>query len=461
LSALLAAALCLRIFAMQDDFYLRLEERFRGAPEEIKQRLRAYLPTTAQVQAFYPQGLAIDVGCGRGEWLELMQEQGFEILGIDTNADMVAVCQQKGLSAECADAFERLATFESDSVAIVSGFHIAEHLPFDMLMALMKEANRVLKPGGLLILETPNPENLNVGLWTFYMDPTHRHPIPPLLLQFLGEEAGFAHNHIIKLNGPESPEAGSPPLARVAWSLSAHPDCGLIAQKQTTEQQDALLGHLTRNDLAQPLQQINIELEQLQQEWEQVHEEKRTLEARLTSEKEQLVAEKNALQEGLEAEVASAKKQNLMMEGYYHSARSELHHLQSRFHEFEGNAHNVYQELLATRASFSWRITRPLRLGSRLICKGPGKAKKVLLKSLRLAFNVVIKIPGVQPLGQKMLDRAPGLRRLKNKLQGQSAPEGEPGYLRPEYPNEQRRRIVRDVSQRLGEHPAKPQEGDQ
>lgn len=435
---------------MQDDFYLRLEERFRGAPEEIKQRLRAYLPTTAQVQAFYPQGLAIDVGCGRGEWLELMQEQGFEILGIDTNADMVSVCQQKGLTAECADAFERLATFESDSVAIVSGFHIAEHLPFDTLMALMKEANRVLKPGGLLILETPNPENLNVGLWTFYMDPTHRHPIPPLLLQFLGEEAGFADNRIIKLNGPESPEAGSPPLARVAWSLSANPDYGLIAQKQTTDQQDALLSHLTHDDLAQPLQQINIELEQLQREWEQMQQQH-----------DQLQAEYNALQAKGASELDVAKARTLMIEEHYHAARRELHDTQSRYHVLAANADKVYHQLLDTHSSLSWRITKPLRFVNRVIRKGPGKAKKALIKGLRLAFKIAIKIPGVHALGQKTLDRAPGLRRYKNKLQGHPAHTGQPGYPRPEYQNEQRSRINSDISQRLGDRPTKPQAGDQ
>lgn len=426
---------------MQDDFYLRFEERFRGAPEEIKQRLHAYLPLTAQVQAFYPNGLAIDVGCGRGEWLELMKSQGFDVLGIDTNADMVASCHAKGLHAECADAFEKLATFESESVSLVSGFHIAEHLPFDTLMGLMQEAHRILKPGGLLILETPNPENLNVGLWTFYMDPTHRHPIPPLLLQFLGEEAGFVENRILKLNGPEEPEAGSSPLSRVAWSLSAHPDYGLVAQKQRTEQQAALINHLTRNDLEQPLQQINQELEQLQREWEQ------------------LTQENSRLKEQLKAEVSAAKARTASVEEHYHAARRELHDTQSRLHNLEDKADKVYQQLLATHASLSWRITKPLRFISRVIRKGPGKAKAAIIKALRLALMVAKRLPGVQPAGQKLLDRMPALRRFKQKLQGQ--PVTAQGHAQPAYQNEQRHRIANDLSQRLSTRQKKSQEGEQ
>lgn len=441
---------------MQDDFYLRLEARFRGAPEEIKQRLRAYLPTTAQVQAFYPQGLAIDVGCGRGEWLELMQEQGFEILGIDTNADMVAVCQQKGLTAECADAFERLATFESESVAIVSGFHIAEHLPFDTLMALMKEANRVLKPGGLLILETPNPENLNVGLWTFYMDPTHRHPIPPLLLQFLGEEAGFADNRIIKLNGPEPPEAGSPPLARVAWSLSAHPDYGLVAQKQTTEQQSTLIRHIAASNLEQPLQQINVELEQLQQEWEQLQQANHAVSE-----------EKNALEARLTDEVNAHKERADMLESHYQSTRqvlhetqSRLHDTQSKFHALEQQASDIYHELMATQNSLSWRITAPLRWLRHAIHTAPAKAKSLSMKGLRLAITLAIRVPGMRLLAHKALDRVPKLRRLKDKLQG--VPAGSHAAApAPHYQSEQRTRISRDIATRLGGNQEKHQEGDQ
>lgn len=448
---------------MQDDFYLRFEERFRGAPEEIKQRLSAYLPTTVQVQALYPNGLAIDVGCGRGEWLELMQSQGFEVLGIDTNADMVASCHAKGLNAECADAFEKLATFESESVALVSGFHIAEHLPFDTLMGLMKEAHRVLKPGGLLILETPNPENLNVGLWTFYMDPTHRHPIPPLLLQFLGEEAGFAENRILKLNGPEKPEADSSPLSRVAWSLSAHPDYGLIAQKQATEQQAALLGQLKRNDLEMPLQQINQELEQLQQEWEQLQhanhalsEQKNALEAHLT----QKLQEEHQRVEMLESQHQVLEKHYQATRQELHETQSRLHDAQSQFHKLELQASDIYHQLLATHASFSWRITEPLRRSRSMIQNAPAKAKRAVIKALRLAVKIAIRIPVLRALAYKALDRIPKLRRLKDTLQG--TPAGSHAAApAPHYQSEQRTRISRDIANRLGSNQEKGQEGDQ
>ena len=117
------------------------------------------------------------------------------------------------------------------SQCVVSGFHIAEHVPFAILQEMVAEALRALKPAGLLILETPNAENLVVGASSFYLDPTHRRPLPPLLLSFLTEYAGFSRTKILRLQ--ESPELAAHrarvTLLQVLAGVS--PDYAVVAQK--------------------------------------------------------------------------------------------------------------------------------------------------------------------------------------------------------------------------------------
>jgi O-antigen chain-terminating methyltransferase len=88
---------------------------------------------------------------------------------------------------------------------MVTGFHIIEHLRFDLLVRLFDECRRVLRPGGCMLFETPNPENLVVGAYTFYFDPTHRHPLPPRMIEFVVRERGFADVEILRLH-PRSEE---------------------------------------------------------------------------------------------------------------------------------------------------------------------------------------------------------------------------------------------------------------
>jgi len=157
----------------------------------IKRRLSVYLPFVEPLRQIYPRCTAIDLGCGRGEWLELLQKNGFEAHGVDLDDGMLAACTELGLTVTRQEAIGHLKSLDDNSQCIVSGFHFAEHILFADLRVLIAEALRVLKPGGLLILETPNPENLLVGACTFYMDPTHLRPLPPSLLRFLLEASGF------------------------------------------------------------------------------------------------------------------------------------------------------------------------------------------------------------------------------------------------------------------------------
>ena len=184
---------------MSDRFYRAFEDRFRGSRELIKSRLRVYLPFIEPLTSIYGTCKAVDLGCGRGEWLELLVESGFEATGVDSDEGMLAACAERALPAERGDAISHLRRLPDNTIAVVSGFHVAEHLSFADLQTLVQEAVRVLKPAGLLILETPNPENLMVGTSGFYCDPTHHRPIPPTLLSFLAEFFGFARLKVLRL----------------------------------------------------------------------------------------------------------------------------------------------------------------------------------------------------------------------------------------------------------------------
>lgn len=172
-----------------DPLYKQLEDRFRGSRDEIIDRQRAYLADVANLKG----GAApvVDIGCGRGEWLELLKDNGIPAYGVDTNATFAEENQARGLDVRVGDAIEHLETLPEGSVGAVTGFHIAEHLPFPVLIRLIDAARKALRPGGALILETPNPSNLVVGASSFYVDPTHRNPLHPHLVEFLLSARGF------------------------------------------------------------------------------------------------------------------------------------------------------------------------------------------------------------------------------------------------------------------------------
>lgn len=182
-----------------ESFYLAFEERFRGDEATLCERLAYYLPLLSEV-APLQQGLPlVDIGCGRGEWLQMLPA-GCARIGIDLNALNVAACHARGLPAEQADALHWLAGQAPGSVAVISAFHVIEHLSFAQLNTLLDECLRVLAPGGLLIFETPNPENLITAATHFHTDPTHRHPLPPALTEFLVQFKGFAEVTLHRLN---------------------------------------------------------------------------------------------------------------------------------------------------------------------------------------------------------------------------------------------------------------------
>lgn len=183
-----------------DALYIDFENRFRGSQDEIKQRQNIYLPFIREALTETKEGLVVDIGSGRGEWLESLRENGFQGVGIEANSIAVKASQERGLKVIEGDALAYLRDVPNESLAAITCFHVVEHLPFHMLVQLLDEMVRTLRVGGIAILETPNPQNVLVGSNNFYYDPTHRNPIPSLTLKFIAEARGLGRVEAVYLH---------------------------------------------------------------------------------------------------------------------------------------------------------------------------------------------------------------------------------------------------------------------
>ncbi|BAQ63740.1 bifunctional 2-polyprenyl-6-hydroxyphenol methylase/3-demethylubiquinol 3-O-methyltransferase UbiG [Geminocystis sp. NIES-3709] len=184
-----------------DSFYLALENKFRGKREAIKeQQKKDYLSLLQGLNIDSVESQILDIGCGRGEWLEVLKELGYNAKGIDLNEVMVNECCGRNLDVINQDCLDYLKSLSVESLSLITGFHLIEHLPFNILWELLAQSLRVLKSGGLVIFETPNPDNVLVGSRNFYIDPTHRNPLPSAMVKFLVESIGFINVEIINLH---------------------------------------------------------------------------------------------------------------------------------------------------------------------------------------------------------------------------------------------------------------------
>ncbi|MEO8347831.1 MAG: class I SAM-dependent methyltransferase [Acidobacteriota bacterium] len=171
--------------ALPESVYALFEERFRGPSAEVAEKQRFYLPFVWNLP-----GPVFDAGCGRGEFLALLANEGIPARGVETSAIAVDACRALGLDVREGDAIEALTGVATASLGAVVAFQVVEHWPAAATFRFLAEARRAIAPGGVLIVETVNTDSL-AAMNAFYLDPTHVRPVPPEALRFLCDAAGF------------------------------------------------------------------------------------------------------------------------------------------------------------------------------------------------------------------------------------------------------------------------------
>jgi len=188
-------------------------EAFRGPEPVVRERVRLYLDDLADTG-----GPVLDVGCGRGELLDVLAEGAVPAYGVDLNAEHAAACRARGLDVRVEDARAHLLGLPAGSLGAVTAIQVVEHLAVDELIELIELSARAIRPGGLILLETQNPENLVVGASSFYLDPTHRRPLPSPLLAFLVGARGFTDVEVRRLEREEQAQGLERPKPDEPWA---------------------------------------------------------------------------------------------------------------------------------------------------------------------------------------------------------------------------------------------------
>ena len=167
--------------------YARFAEAYRGSEERVRGGQRIY------VADFKNCGNVLDIGCGRGEFLELMREAGVPSRGIDSSLESIALCREKGLPAEAVDLFDYLHGLGEGELDGIFCAQVVEHLPPERLPEMIRLAASRLERNGVIVIETPNPDCLAIFATYFYLDPTHSRPVPEKLLTFYLSEFGIGN----------------------------------------------------------------------------------------------------------------------------------------------------------------------------------------------------------------------------------------------------------------------------
>ncbi|WP_295543501.1 methyltransferase domain-containing protein [uncultured Thiohalocapsa sp.] len=319
------------------DGYPGFEHRFRGSRASVRTRLGVYLPLVQAASHLAAGRPLLDIGCGRGEWLELMRDAGLVAGGCDADADMAGLARGLGLDVAQGDGLAHLRSQDAGSRAGITAFHVIEHLDLGSAQALVREAFRVLSGNGVLILETPNPENLRVAGCDFYTDPTHHRPLPPRLAVFILEQAGFAAAEVVRLNPSQLharrlAEAGTDLECDLVRALHGPEDYAIIALKPDA---DGKIGP----ELLEVVQEL-----------------------RRWSERSLGLSRPEGDADALQRVIAERDAELRAADAALAECRDQIAGLEETLHRAQRGVTERDTELARLRASLSWRVTAPLRL---------------------------------------------------------------------------------------------------
>lgn len=185
--------------------YFLFEEYYRGSREEIISRQKQYLPYFSDAE------IVLDLGCGRGEFTELMLQENINVVSVDMDDDMVSYCRDRGFNIKKMDLLDYLQTIDDNSVDGIFLGQVIEHMKAEDMISMVKLAYRKLKPNSWLIAETPNPRSLSIFAQSFYLDLTHNKPVHPFTSKFIWETEGFRDVEV-QYFSPNNPIVQLPPL---------------------------------------------------------------------------------------------------------------------------------------------------------------------------------------------------------------------------------------------------------
>ena len=200
--------------------YVAFEDQFRGPQEEIRERLKVYAPI------FLGANDVLDLGCGRGEFLDVLREAGVSARGVDRNQEMADACHDRGLQVTAGDALQYLSAQADESLGGLFAAQVVEHLEPDYLLQLLELGYRKLRPGSRIVLETINPACWYAFFSSYIRDVTHAQPLHPETLQYFLVASGFQAVDIRY----STPVPESLKLHPIQWATSAV-DTGLAQQE--------------------------------------------------------------------------------------------------------------------------------------------------------------------------------------------------------------------------------------